>query len=393
MTRRRAQLLAYGLLAMFVSLQALVVLLVLFRDGSPEELFSLVTVVYAVAGAVVAARRPDTPIGWMLLVVALAFAVQAVGETYVGDLDNPGVAFVGWVSSLTWHVWLGVSAALLPLVYPTGGLPSPRWRPVAWLVAGSVLLNVVVTALRPGDLGLSAPVDNPVGWSGQARLLESLEGVGIGLSMVCVALGAVAVGVRFRRSRGLERQQLKWFALVALLGGAGLLMSFVATVLPGGWRDPVGVAGWGLFLLTVLVAMPVTVAVAVLRHRLFDIDLVIKRTLVYGCLTVLLVAAYLVFVLVSRVVVSPLTSDSDLAVAASTLAVAAIFRPLRSRVQAVVDRRFYRSRYDASRTLDRFASSLRDELDLDALGQDLRLVVRDTMQPAHVSLWVRKEAR
>lgn len=389
----RAGVLAWGLLATFVALEAVVVLLVLFRGGSPDELFSLVTVVYAVAGAVVAARRPRTPIGWLLLLVALAFALQSVGETYVADLDHAGAAYVGWVGSLTWHVWLAAAAVFLPLVFPTGRLPSPRWRPVAWLAAGAVVLNVAVTALRPGDLGLSAPVDNPFGWSTQATLLKALEALGIGLSVLSVALAAAAIGARFRHSRGVERQQLKWFALVALVGGVGLVGAFLATVLPGGWRDPFGALGWGVFLLSILVGLPVTVAVAVLRHRLLDIDLVIKRTLVYGSLSVLLVIAYLVVVLVARFAVSPVTSDSDLAVAASTLTVAALFRPLRARVQALVDRRFYRARYDASRALDEFSTSLREQLDLDALGSDLRRVVRDAMAPAHVSLWVREDAR
>jgi hypothetical protein len=193
----------------------------------------------------------------------------------------------------------------------------------------------------------------------------------------------VGVGVRWRGSTGIRRQQFKWFgyAIALLLGGLLMAALFSDT----GWLPLLGDIGWGVFIFALVVAVPVAIGVAVLRHRLYDIDLVIRRTLVYGALTATLGAAYLSLALLLGLALG----DSNLAVAVSTLAVAALFGPARARIQGVVDRRFYRRRYDASRTLEAFGGRLRDQVDLDALGTDLRGVVRETVQPAHVSLWLR----
>jgi hypothetical protein len=391
---RRAAWLAWSLWAVFVALQLAIGWLVAFRDGTPDELFSLVTIVFATVGALVASRRPDNAIGWVLLAVGLAFAVQGFGEVYVAQPDHPAVAAVGWLSAVSWPVWIVLAAVYVPLLFPTGHLLSPRWRPVAWLAALALGLGVVSIAFTPGDLDLSAPVGNPLGASGAvAEVMEVLEGVGLGLAALTAFLALGSLVLRFRRSRGVERLQLKWFASAVALTFAALTVSLVAVAFPGGWRDPIGDVGWFTFLLSCLFLVPLSVGVAVLRYRLYDIDLVIKRTLVYGSLTAMLAAAYLGLVLLFRLVLAPVTDGSDLAVAASTLAVAALFRPLRSRTQAAVDRRFYRRRYDAAQTLQGFAGRLRDELDLDALGTDLRAVVHQTMQPAHVSLWLRQAAR
>jgi hypothetical protein len=190
-----------------------------------------------------------------------------------------------------------------------------------------------------------------------------------------------------------ERQQLKWFALVGLIMLSGLTVSAVAEPLPDRLAEVFGSIGWSTFLFGFIAGIPAAIGIAILSHRLYDIGVVINRTLVYGALTLTLAVFYLASVLVLRLVLSPLTGDSDLAVAASTLAVAALFRPLRSRIQAAVDRRFYRARYDAGRTLESFSGRLRDEIDLETLGSDLRQVVRDTVHPAHVSLWLRGDGR
>ena len=203
--------------------------------------------------------------------------------------------------------------------------------------------------------------------------------------------------IRFRRSRGVERLQLKWFAYAGLLALAGLMLAPVSVLLGGAQSgeaggalvDVLGPIGWFTALFAIVLGIPAATGVAILRHRLYDIDLVINRTLVYGALTVTLLAAYLGSVLLLQLALSGLTEDSGLAVAASTLAVAALFRPARRRIQAAVDRRFYRRKYDAARTLERFGTRLRDEVDLDALGSELSGVVAETMQPASVSLWLR----
>jgi hypothetical protein len=216
--------------------------------------------------------------------------------------------------------------------------------------------------------------------------------VGDMLTVLVFLLPILSMVLCYRRSEVVVRRQIKWFSFAGVHVIVGLLLASLGEAWPGGWRDVVGGVGWITFVAAALLGVPLATGAAILRHRLYDIDLVINRTLVYGALTAALVLVYLGSVLAFRLVLSPVTGESQLAVAGSTLAVAALFRPLRSRIQAVVDQRFYRARYDSQRTLESFGSRLRDELDLETLGIDLRRVVRDTMQPAHVSLWLRDGA-
>lgn len=394
MSRRTAAWTALSLSAAFVLLMLWVVWNVWQGAGDPDELFLVLVSGFVVVGALVATRRPDNLVGWLLLAIALTFAFQGFGEVYVTGGSRPGYVAVAWFAAWSWYVWMVLAAIFLPLVFPTGRLLSRRWRPVGWLAVAALALSVIGAAFKPGDLDLTEPVRNPLGVAGRAVDLVAVAGrTGDVLVAAAFVLAAASLVLRFRRADGVERQQLKWFALVGLLTVGGLVLAMVAVLFPGGWRNPVGAVGWFTFLFSCLIGVPAATGIAILRHRLYDIDVVIKRTLVYGSLSAMLVATYLVLVLVLRLAVDPLAGDSQLAVAASTLAVAALFRPLSSRIQAVVDRRFYRERYDAARTLETFAARLRDELDLETLDTDLRLVVRDTMAPTRVSLWLRESRR
>ncbi len=383
----RVRRLAWGLLGLCVALTAAgMVFAVLNRGaaqvntlGSPEfdALFSVVYLAFPVVGALIASREPRNAIGWMFLAVGLgrgidyAFLGYATYALVEAPGSLPGGALAGLLADLTWVPSLLGGTALLFLLFPHGRLPSRRWRPVVWLIGAVTFAYVAGTALNP-ELYYFPDVDNPLGVETTTTAVVDAAGA-VAVGLILLAVGSLVV--RFRRSRGQERQQLKW-----LVYAASLL--FVSTpiqpFLEGGFVSDVLFG----FLIALL---PVAVGIAILRHRLYDIDLVIRRTLVYAVLTATLGAAYLGSVLL----VSLAVGESGFAVAVSTLGVAALFRPALSRIQATVDRRFYRRRYDATRTLEAFGGRLRDELDLEALAADLRGVVQETVQPAHVTLWLR----
>jgi hypothetical protein len=267
-----------------------------------------------------------------------------------------------------------------------GDCRSRGWRLVAWLAAAALALCLVGTAFEPGEMldGEVSSVGNPLGASGAAgKLIGVLADAGNALAVLTVILAVASLAMRFEKAQAKERQQLKWLLFVALVALGGLLTAMIQP-------NVVASVGWFTFSAAVLLGVPAAFGIAILRHQLYDIDVVINRTLVYTILTVTLVAAYVGSVLVFRLTVDPLTGPSDLGIAGSTLAVAALFRPARGRIQAVVDRHFYRSRYDAARTVQTFSEQLRHELDLDAMAADLRAVIQDTMQPTHTSLWLRR---
>jgi hypothetical protein len=347
---------------------------------------------FATVGVLVAAREPVNPVGWLLLVAAIAYGFPAGAYTWSSEL--PGAAITAWVSSWLFFVWLGAVGLLLPLLFPTGRLPTPRWRVALAVAVAGIVLNIVGTAFRPGtlDAETSEPVLNPLGASGpMADVVTAVTIVGAVCMLTGFVLAPISLVLRFRRSHGRERQQLKVFAYVVVAIAVMIpLLGVVAAIEPltpllANVADTVS---WLSFLLLLIVGVPFAVGVAILRHHLYGIDIVINRTLVYGLLTVTLAVTYLASVLLLRIMLSPITGESDLAVAGSTLAVAALFRPLRDRIQATVDRRFYRSRYDATRTLEAFSGRLRHSVDLDAIDTDLRDVVKQTMQPKHLSLWL-----
>jgi hypothetical protein len=390
MSAQAASWLAWSLWLLYVVLAALEVAFLFLADFSyAAGNFAALTVllVFPTIGALVASRQPRNPVGWIFCVQGLAFSLGAFYDTYAryalverpGSL--PGGVIMAWFANLLWLPTSALGILLLLLVFPTGRLLSRRWRVwVVFAISGTVLGTASV-ALVPGELyGYSSP-PNPFGISGAQSILEAAGLVGFLLLSLSLVASIVSLILRFRRSRGSERQQIKWLLYDAILVG------FVVPVAVLNEGESLLVS---VVVLSALTSMPVAVGVAILKYRLYDIDLLINRTLVYGALTAALVAAYFGGVVGLQWVFRALTGgSSQLAVVASTLAIAALFDPLRRRTQSFVDRLFYRRKYDAAKTLAAFNLQLRDEKALDALSGDLVGVVRETMQPAHVSLWLR----
>jgi hypothetical protein len=379
---------AWALLAIYVALAAAAVALVVFQGASADALGALGFAGFAGVGTLIALRRPNNAVGWLLLTIAITFAGGEVGMDYVEEASNPARVSVAWMMSWSEYVWFWLAVVFLPLLFPHGRLPSRRWRPALWLGGAGLALGAVGSALTPGPFELreGSRIDNPLGVDGGVP--EALGLISTLAQVIAVVLAAASLVVRFRRARGVERQQLKWFAYVGFLALACLSIAMVGNSLSGGDAPALtalAVVGWLTGLTLVGLGLPAATGLAILRHRLYDVDVVIRRTLVYAALTITLGATYLGLVLLVGLAVG----RSGFAVAVSTLAVAALFRPALGRIQAVVDRRFYRRRYDAARTLEAFGLRLRDELDLEALAADLRGVVDQTVQPAHVSLWLR----
>jgi hypothetical protein len=365
--------------------------------------YAIVVVTFPLVGLLILRRQPRNTIGWVLISIGMVSGLGALADNYAtygllvepGSVPAPDVAAA--LNEGTWAPWIGLMGTFLILLYPDGHLPSPRWRPVGWLSAVTIVVVTIAIMFSPGTLAESPVPDmvNPLGSQAAEPVLTVLIIIFLPLLPLCIGACALALVLRFRRTRGIERQQLKWLATAGAVVALVYLVTMVSVMLAELTALVDERAGWITALQTVLtlsfVLLPVAIGVAILRHGLYQIDVIINRALVYGSLTATLAGVYLGSILLLQAVLSPLTAQSDLAVAGSTLAVAAAFRPARTRIQAVVDRRFYRSRYDAARILDDFASRLRHELDLEAVGADLRAAVHDTVQPAHVSLWLRSE--
>jgi hypothetical protein len=347
-------------------------------------------VAFASVGALIAARRPANPIGWLCLLFALLLAIWQFGAAYAGFAPIaglPGAALAAWVG------WLaGPAYALLffflPLLFPDGRLPSRRWRPLLWTTLALTAVVSAASALAPGPLRTAPALVNPFGVDAIGPIGATAERWLSPVLLAVLLVTFASVVVRYRRSRT-ERQQIKWF-----LYAVGVL--FVVIVLGNVYKWVTGTENslwWSVAFPVAIAAMPAAIGVAILRHRLYDIDLLINRTLVYGATSAAIAATFWVGILALQALLGPLTSGSELAVAASTLVSFALFQPVRRRVQDAVDRRFDRSRYDAARTLDVFADRLRDEVDLDTLRADLIGAVRQTMSPAHASVWLREIER
>jgi hypothetical protein len=347
-------------------------------------LTAIVFSTFVVVGAVVAARRPRNAVGWLIAVGALLWtlAVLSNGIFWLMAFGRPHAPaasdFVAWFGTWAFVPAFVLVLSLVPLLFPTGAPPGPRWRVVGWTAAVAGGMATLSTALAPGPLETADYpwLDNPLGIEGLG--LGTLADVSFAVSAATALAALTSLVVRYRRARGIERLQLRWAATAACL----LVLFAVGGSLATPWLGEG--AGW-VSMLVGLLAVAAGLAVALLRYRLYDIDVVINRTLVYGALTATLGGTYLALVLLAGLAVG----ESDVAIAGATLAVAALFGPARARIQAAVNRRFYRRRYDAARTLEAFSARRRDQIDLEALADDLRGVVRETVQPAHLSLWLR----
>ena len=395
-----ARVLASGLFGLYLLIAAATLWLIpLGGAGGGESAVVMGVIGFAGVGALVARRQPRNSVGWLMLAVAISFAGQTLIESYITVTDRPAYIALAWIGSWFWRVWLTL-ALVLPLVFPDGKLLSKRWRPALWICIASLLLWAISKGLQPEPLNdeSGAYDPNPFGVRGPAlTLINALGLLGYLLLALGLPLSVACLAQRLRRARGLERVQVQSFAYVAALALSLLGVSFLAgLVISTGTTDsrPIVLTlfkvGWLVGALLFLAGLPLVIGTSILRHRLYDIDLVIKRTLVYGALSLLLALTYLGLVLSLRSLLNPLTGESDLAVAASTLAVAALFRPLRTRIQSLVDRRFYRARYDASQAIVAFTAQLRQEVDLDTVTTDLLGVVRETLQPDQATLWLRK---
>jgi hypothetical protein len=412
---RATSLLAWSLaglcVAMFVAVGVLDFLAgsARFPDNSTiigiigEAVTFVLFLAFPIVGALVASRQPRNPIGWICLADGLLWMIISVTDSYfVYGVARPGsVPFPVAIGTIgdqwLWVPTIGLLGIYLLLLFPDGRLPSRRWRPLALFSAVTIVLSSVAEGLAPGPLENQGGVRNPFGVEAFPWLV-GVTYILLPLLPLCIFASAISMVLRYRRSSGEVRQQIKWIAFVGSFAGLSFLISMVSQLVVVAIRgDNLPQIPWWFELLSDVAVLgfagvPVAIGFAVLRYRLYDIDIIINRTLVYGALTVTLVAVYFgAIVVLQRLFVLLTGQRSTLAVVASTLTIAAIFNPLRRRIQGFVDRRFYRRKYDARKTLEVFSSMLRDETDLDALNEELVGVVRKTMQPAHVSLWLRPE--
>jgi hypothetical protein len=356
---------------------------------------------FPLVGAQIASKRPKNAVGWLCLAVGLMWTLIGMLDyySYYGAATPGSVPFpveAAGISDWIWVPAMGLLGTYVLLLFPDGRLPSRRWRPLAWLSGAVILLLSVDVMLAPGRLGNLAGVRKPFGIEG-AEWLTAGAYVLLPLLPLCMLASALSLVLRYRRSGGEKRQQIKWIAfaasVVVVLYAIAMIASFVFP--EESWTTAGSVLWLNLLTYVVLSSftiVPIAVGFAVLKYRLYEIDIIINRALVYGALTVTLVGVYVGTIVLLQGLLRALTAqESPLAIVASTLAVAALFNPLRRRIQGFIDRRFYRRRYDAAKTLEAFSAKLRDETDLDALSDDLVGVVRETMQPAHVSLWLRPD--
>jgi hypothetical protein len=386
---------ACGVSLLIVALALLVISLGWFtgstKGGTPwqgQAIFAFGMVGASLLGGLIASRRPENPYGWLWLGYGIGFAISSLAEAYI---SYAAVASQSKSLPVPWPIILmsglgwGVSVTLLPfllLLFPDGKLPSPRWRFVAWAYGATGVLILILAPFRPGWEGVPLGVEGPTG-----EAIAVVTSIGVNVIFGAVALSALSLVFRYLGADGIRRQQLKWFAYAAAVLGAYMIGDLL------GLFRPLGATLWSILGSVSFTILYVAVGVAILKYRLYDIDRIINRTLVYGALTGILALVYLGSVTATQAVLQTSTGREELpqlVIVASTLVIAALFSPLKRFIQSFIDRRFYRSKYDARKTLETFSTRLRDETDLEALNGELVGVVRETMQPAHAGLWLKE---
>jgi len=397
MSVRTAARLAWSVCAAGVLLLVLALIMILLEKATTQafpwqgQAIGVVATIGApILGGIIASRRPSNPIGWIWLGLGLGFSLSSFAGSYAAYALGPGslpahrvvgtlVAGVGWVAGF-------VLVALALLLFPDGRLPSQRWRFVAWVSVSVGVLALLLGPFVPGRSGF-APVTNPFGVGGIAgQVIFVLVNSAIIVLLIAIVPSALSLVFRYRRSSGIERQQIKWFAYAAVIFGSLIPLDLI------GLDTLLGDVLWSLLNPVASLGLYAAVGVAILKYRLYDIDVLINRTLVYGSLTALLALVYFGGVATTQAIFRVLTGQEQqpqLAIVVSTLVIAALFNPLRRRIQSFIDRSFFRRKYDAAKTLEAFSATLRDETNLEQLTDELLAVLQDTIQPTHASVWLR----
>jgi hypothetical protein len=401
MSRRTATWLAWSLCALSLALTALSLLLLALNRSDPNthiyeywQVDTLVPVSFSIIGAIIASRLPANPLGWLFCAAACVAAVDHFSAEYAlyallaQPTSLPAGEALAWLASWAWILYAGCIALSL-LLFPNGRPPSRRWRWLAWLSVFLTIAGAVWVAFSPGVIGNLGSIRNPLGIEGLPSGFKPVQTIMLALLFVA-ALSTLVV--RLRRARGIERQQIKWpaFTVVVVAGSSFLSDTAISEAIGLRWLEW---AGYVIFI-PALIGFPISIGIAIVRYRLYDIDILINRTLVYGALSATLALIYFGGVATTQAIFRALTGQQEqpqLAIVISTLLIAALFNPLRRRIQRFIDRRFYRRKYDARKTLEAFSAKLRDETDLDALSDDLVGVVKETMQPSRISLWQRPD--
>src|SRR5918997_1204036 len=402
MSRRIAAWVAWSVCAFSLALTALSLLLLALNLSHPAvHIYTywaeniLFAVGFSTVGAVIASRgSPENPIGWLFCAIGLFFGVIHFSAEYAiyALLARPrtlvGGEAAAWILTWGWVLAVGL-IVFLALLFPNGRLPSRWWRWFAWLSLLLISTGAVWGAFTPGLILSLGRINNPLGVEGLPNVWKLTQT----LMLTLIFVAAASLFVRLRRASGVERQQIKWFTSTGVVGSSAALLTYtISEALGALWLKGVGY----VVMQVALIGMPITMGIAILRYRLYEIDLIINRTLVYASLPAILAGVYFGGVTATQTLFRTISGQEQLpqlVVVASTLVIAALFNPLRRRIQRFIDRSFYRSKYDAAKTLEGFSMKLRDETDLEALSEDLVGVVRETMQPAHVSLWLRLDTR